>query len=61
MAKIGFIGMGNMGHAILKGALKEYPGRRDDLLRKDFWNKDKSSCRDRGGIYRQQCRMCKSL
>ena len=25
MAKIGFIGMGNMGHAILKGALKEYP------------------------------------
>lgn len=36
MAKIGFIGMGNMGHAILKGALKEYPGRRDDLLRKDF-------------------------
>ena len=25
MAKIGFIGMGNMGHAILKGALKGYP------------------------------------
>ena len=25
MAKIGFIGMGNMGKAILQGALKEFP------------------------------------
>ena len=25
MAKIGFIGMGNMGHAMLKGVLKNYP------------------------------------
>lgn len=30
MAKIGFIGMGNMGYAILKGLLKEY--KKEDLI-----------------------------
>ena len=30
MAKIGFIGMGNMGTAILKGALREFP--KEDMV-----------------------------
>ena len=30
MAKIGFIGMGNMGYAMLKGALKVF--EKDDIL-----------------------------
>ena len=28
MAEIGFIGMGNMGYALLKGVLKEFPAEK---------------------------------
>ena len=35
MAKIGFIGMGNMGYAMLNGALKVFP--KDELI---FWIKE---------------------
>ena len=52
MAKIGFIGMGNMGKAILQGALKEYPADRVCIFcAKTDETKTEGSCRRLGVEY----------
>ena len=54
MAKIGFIGMGNMGYAMLKGALKvfEKDYQKEQCIGKKYGRRD-------GGAFRgEQCGTC---
>lgn len=48
MAKIGFIGMGNMGYAILKGLLKEY--KKEDLIFTDANHSRMESVAEETGV-----------
>ena len=56
MAEIGFIGMGNMGYALLKGVLKEFPAEKL-IFTVDFGDQAPGSRGDAGGICRVQRRV----